>query len=432
MAGPAALLERLAAGRKADRGGDPVRARRLQPAPRPVVHRDRGREPEPAQEPGLRLVRAARPPHERPRPPRGGGGDGRPVRGDRPSRGRACGAAKRVGALLAEAERAFDPRDPAAVLPKLLAAHAALRALARRPVGRREAARAPRRDPLGVRSLARGDGGEPVGDAREHVPAERHRPRPRGTRRRRSSAFSAPWGTGEGLPSGAALKLNEPVQGSHERPRSRGRRGHPAPLAARARPGEGSTSSRSRATRIRARRRGAARAVRRRDGRRETSTFESPVLLPPDRPGEGRGDPPLRRRAARDARAGRGRRRPSRRPAAHREGHGPRRGDAVGAGGPPPLTPAIVAAATGEGTKAAAAAPVRIDGTVRLGLPREWRVEPSVRPFSLDAGVRRDVRVHGAPARQARRRDADRRGRPPAATPGPSRSAGSSTRTCRR
>ncbi len=90
---PPALLERLAARRQADRECDPVRAGRLQPAPRPVVHRDRGREPEPAQEPGLRLVRAARPPHERPRPPRGGGGEGRPVRGDRRRRGRASGAA---------------------------------------------------------------------------------------------------------------------------------------------------------------------------------------------------------------------------------------------------------------------------------------------------------------------------------------------------
>ena len=36
---------------------------------------------------------------------------------------------ERVGTLLTEAERAFDPRDPAAVLPKLLEAHSALRAL---------------------------------------------------------------------------------------------------------------------------------------------------------------------------------------------------------------------------------------------------------------------------------------------------------------
>ena len=41
-------------------GAIPFELGRLQPAPRPVVHRDRGREPEPAQEPGLRLVRAPR------------------------------------------------------------------------------------------------------------------------------------------------------------------------------------------------------------------------------------------------------------------------------------------------------------------------------------------------------------------------------------
>jgi hypothetical protein len=55
-------------------------------------------------------------------------------------------------------------------------------------------------------------------------------------------------------------------------------------------------------------------------------------------------------------------------------------------GGPPPLTPAIVAAATGDGTNDAAVAPVKIDGAVRLGLPREWRVEPAVRSFSLAPG----------------------------------------------
>ena len=115
-----------------------ARRRRLQPAARRVVRRDRGRQPQHAQEPGLR--RGAQPRAERrilqdPRRGRRAGGRRREeaaerAPGNRRSRGSTsrsvAGARPRACARRSSARRQFDPAHPAATIPALLEVDAAL------------------------------------------------------------------------------------------------------------------------------------------------------------------------------------------------------------------------------------------------------------------------------------------------------------------
>lgn len=289
-----------------------------------------------------------------------------------------------VGALLAEAERAFDPNAPASVLPKLLAAHAAMKALSPDPwldVKRRELLSAIRSAsglwleamagspsatpgsafPLSVSALVRAGGPATLAKVR------------------------APWGLGEGLPAAAELKLNETVQGSTSVP-------VPAdaevtqPHWLRERPGRGLYAVPKPADAIRA------------DGATirvlfdvtmgtETLTFDEPVSFRRTDPVKGEEirpfvvEPPVALELAQDVvvlpddapRVVKVTVRAAQTPSAR--------------GGPPPLTPAIVAAATGEAGKDAAVLAAKVEGTVRLALPAEWKVEPAARPFSLAPGA---------------------------------------------
>ena len=425
---PPPLLECLAARRQADRGRDPVRAGRLQPPPRPVVHRDRGREPEPAQEPGVRLVGAARPADELPRPPRGGAGRGRPVRGDRHLLGaragrRACRPSPRRGGT---GVRPQGPRRRSSEAPRRPRGDAGPAA---RPVGRGEARRAPRRDPLGLGPLARGDGGEPVGDAGERVPARRHGPRPRG-RRRDSRPGRRPVGRRRRASIRGRDEAERAGPGLDERPGAGRRRGDPAALAPReTRPGP---LRRPRAARRHpARRRGAPRRLRDRP-RRGDAPLRRAGPLPEDRPGEGGGDPALRRRAASDGRPRGEGPRPPGRPAARRQGDGPHGRDSGRSHGPAAADPFDRRLRDGRRRQAGGGAPEegrRHRSSVGPpGVARRAR-RPPVLPRARDE---RDVRVHASAARGAGRRDALGARSSRAGRRGASRSAGSSTRTCRR
>ena len=119
----------------------------------------------------------------------------------------------RVGRLLDEAERLFDAREPARVLPKLLEAHAALRGLGPDPwveVKRRELLAAIRSaSGLWLEAMAASPSATPGSAFRLNVTALVRAGGPATLAR-----VVVPWGTGEGLPAGAELKLNEPVAGS--------------------------------------------------------------------------------------------------------------------------------------------------------------------------------------------------------------------------
>lgn len=289
-----------------------------------------------------------------------------------------------VGTLLAEAERSFDPRDPAAVLPKLLAAHAALQALAPDPwldVKRLELLSAIRSaSGLWLDAMAVSPSATPGSSFQLTVSAL-----VRAGSAATLARVRAPWGASAGLPAAAELKLNEPVQGTTS---------VPVPLDAevtqphwlRERPG-----------------RGLYVVSRPRDGIRadgatirvlfdvtmgtQTLTFDEPVYFRRTDPVKGEEirpfvvEPPVTLELAEDVvvlpddqpRTVRVTVRAAETPSTR--------------GGPPPLTPAIVASATGEGEKGSVAAPKPVDGTVRLGVPSGWRTEPAERSFSLAPGA---------------------------------------------
>ena len=289
-----------------------------------------------------------------------------------------------VGALLAEAERAYDPREPASVLPKLLAAHAAMKTLSPDPwldAKRQELLSAIRSaSGLWLEAMAASPSATPGSAFRLSVSALV----------RAGSGFTltrvrAPWGTGEGLPAAAELKLNEPVQGATSVP-------VPAdaevtqPHWLRERPGRGLYVVPKPRDGIRAD--GAAiRVLFDVTMGAETLTFDEPVYFRRTDPVKGEEirpfvvEPPVTLELGQDvvvlpddqARAVRVTVRAAETPSTR--------------GGPPPLTPAIVAAATGDATKDAALVAAKVEGTVRLGLPPEWRIEPAARPFSLAPGA---------------------------------------------
>jgi hypothetical protein len=194
-----------------------------------------------------------------------------------------------------------------------------------------------------------------------------------------------PWGPGDGLPSGAVLKLNEPVQGATD---------VPVPATAevtqphwlRERPGRGLYVVPEPRDAIRPD--GAAlRVLFDVTMGGETVTFEEPVLFRRTDPVKGEEirpfvvEPPVSLELEEDVVV-----LPDDRPRTVRVTVRAAETPTAKAG-PPPLTPSIVAAATGEGAKDAGAAVTRVDGTVHLGLPREWRVVPDVRAFSLAPGA---------------------------------------------
>lgn len=291
---------------------------------------------------------------------------------------------ERVGRLLAEAEKAFDPRDPAAVLPRLLEAHAALRALPKDPwvaVKRRELLDA-------VRS-ASGLWLEAMAASPSATPGSAFRLNATALVRAGSGATLArvvvPWGKGEGLPAGAELKLNEPVQGSTTVP-------VPAdaevtqPHWLRARPGKGLYAVPSPKDAIRPD--GAALRVSFdvvMGG--ETLTYDVPVLFRRTDPVKGEEirpflvEPPVTVALGEEVLV-----LPDDEPrmvkVTVRAAEAP-----VDRTGPPPLTPAIVANATGADGKGASEPPRMVEGTVRLAVPDGWRVEPASRPFSLAPGA---------------------------------------------
>lgn len=290
---------------------------------------------------------------------------------------------ERVGALLAEAESAFEPRDPGAVLPKLTAAHSALRALPSDPwieVKRRELLDAIRSaSGLWLEAMAASPSATPGSTFRLNVTALVRAGAPATL-----VGVEVPWGTGEGLPSGAELKLNEPVLGGTSIPVPPDAE-VTQPHWLKSPPGRGLYSVPEPRDAIRPD--GAALRVRfgvAMGG--ETLEFEVPVLFRRTDPVKGEEirpfvvEPPVTLELEEDVVV-----LPDDRPrtvrVTVRAAEPP-----TTRGGPPPLTPAIVAAATGEGTKDSAAALVKIDGAVRLGLPREWRVEPAVRSISLVPG----------------------------------------------
>lgn len=291
---------------------------------------------------------------------------------------------ERVGRLLDEAEKAFDPRDPGAVLPKLLAAHAAMRALPREPwvdVKRLELLAAIRSaSGLWLEAMAASPTATPGSTFRLNVTALVRAGMPATLAR-----VVVPWGAGEGLPAGAEMKLNEPVQGSTKIP-------VPAdaevtqPHWLRARPGRGLYAVPEPRDAIRPD--GAALRVEFEvllGG--ETLTYEVPVLFRRTDPVKGEEirpfivEPPVSVELEEAVVV-----LPDHRPrvvkATVRAAETP-----TDRTGPPPLTPSIVASATGEDGKAGVAPPQKVDGAVRLSVPGEWRVEPAVRPFSLEPGT---------------------------------------------
>ena len=289
-----------------------------------------------------------------------------------------------VGRLLAEAERTFDPRDPGATLPRLVAAHAALRALPNDPwveVKRRELLAAIRSaSGLWLEAMAASPSATPGSTFRLNVTAL-----VRAGGAATLARVVVPWGSGAGLPAGAELKLNEPVQGVTS---------VPVPVDAevtqphwlRAKPGRGLYAVPEPRDAIRPD--GAAlRVVFEVVLGGETLVYEVPVLFRRTDPVKGEEirpfvvEPPVTVELEEEV--------------VVLPDHGPRVVKATVRAaetpadrtGPPPLTPSIVASATGEGAGAAEAAVQKVDGAVRLSVPREWRVEPAVRPFSLAPGT---------------------------------------------
>jgi len=292
--------------------------------------------------------------------------------------------AEGVGRLLDEAERAFDPRDPAAVLPKLLAAHARMRALPNDPW-----VEVKRRELLGAIRSASGLWLEAMAASPSATPGSAFRLNVTALVRAGEAATLArvvvPWGAGEGLPAGAEMKVNEPVQGSTRVP-------VPAdaevtqPHWLRERPGRGLYAV------------PAPRDAIRPDGAAlrvsfevvlggETLSYEVPVLFRRTDPVKGEEirpfvvEPPVSVELDEEVVL-----LPDHRPrvvkATVRAAETP-----ADRTGPPPLTPAIVASATGTEGKAGEPPPQKVDGAVRLSVPGEWKVEPAVRPFSLAPGT---------------------------------------------
>ncbi len=292
--------------------------------------------------------------------------------------------AERVSRLLDEAERAYDPRDPAAVLPTLLAAHAGMRALPNDPwvdVKRRELLAAIRSaSGLWLEAMAASPSATPGSAFRLNVTAL-----VRAGGAATLARVVVPWGSGEGLPAGAEMKVNEPVQGSTS---------VPVPVDAevtqphwlRERPGRGLYAV------------PAPRDAIRPDGvalrvsfevvmAGETLTYEEPVYFRRTDPVKGEEirpfvvEPPVTVELDGEVVV-----LPDHRPrvvrATVRAAETPK--DRTG---PPPLTPSIVASATGADGKAGDAPPPKVEGAVRLSVPGRWRVEPAVRPFSLAPGT---------------------------------------------
>jgi LmbE family N-acetylglucosaminyl deacetylase len=297
--------------------------------------------------------------------------------------GRVPGGA-RVGQLLAEAERLFDAREPSRVLPKLLEAHSALRGLGADPwveVKRRELLAAIRSaSGLWLEAIAASPSATPGSAFRLNVTALVRAGAPANLAR-----VVVPWGAGEGLPSGAELKLNEPVSGSASVPVP-GDAEATQPHWLRARPSRGLYAAPEPKDAIRP------------DGASlrvsfdvvmagETLTYEEPVYFRRTDPVKGEEirpfvvEPPVSVELE--------------------EGvlilpdHSPRVVKVTvraaelpkDRSGPPPLTPSIVASATGADGQAGEAPPPNVDGAVRLSVPAGWRVEPAVRPFALAPGA---------------------------------------------
>jgi LmbE family N-acetylglucosaminyl deacetylase len=289
-----------------------------------------------------------------------------------------------VGRLLAEAERAFDPQNPAAALPKLLAAHAAMKTLPNDPW-----VEVKRRELLAVIRSASGLWLEAMATSPSATPGSTFRLNVSALVRAGGSATLArvrvPWGTGEGLPAGAELKVNEPVQGATNVPVPRSAE-VTQPHWLREKPGRGLYAVPEPRDAIRPD--GAALRVLfdvTMDG--QELTFDEPVLFRRTDPVKGEEirpflvEPPVTLDLEEDVVV-----LPDDRPrtvrVTVRAAETP-----TTRGGPPPLTPSIVAAATGEEARDAAAAATKVDGTVRLGLPSGWRVTPAARAFSLAPGT---------------------------------------------
>jgi len=289
-----------------------------------------------------------------------------------------------VDSLLAEAERSFDPRDPAAVLPKLLEAHAALRALPSDPWVETK-----RKELLAVVRSASGLWLEAMAASPSATPGSAFRLNVTALVRAGAPAelvgVRVPWGSGEGLPARAALKVNEPVQGGASVP-------VPADAAVtqphwlRARPGKGRYVVAEPRDAIRPD--GAALRVGfdvRMGG--ETLSFEEPVLFRRTDPVKGEEvrpfvvEPAVTLELEESVLV-----LPDDRPRSVRVTVRAAETPAEKTG-PPPLTPAIVASGAGGDGAAAAPPPKPLEGTVRLGLPAGWRVEPASRPFSLAPGT---------------------------------------------
>lgn len=297
--------------------------------------------------------------------------------------GRVSGGAG-VGRLLEEAERLFDVREPSRVLPKLLEAHAAMRGLRADPwveVKRRELLAAIRSaSGLWLEAIAASPSATPGSAFRLKVTALVRAGAPATLAR-----VAVPWGAGEGLPSGAELKLNEPVSGSAS---------VPVPVDAettqphwlRSRPSRGLYAVPEAKDSIRP------------DGASlrvsfdvvmsgETLTYEEPVYFRRTDPVKGEEirpfvvEPPVSVELEEEVLV-----LPDHRPrvvrATVRAAEAP-----TDRSGPPPLTPSIVASASGAEGKGGEAPPPKVDGAVRLSVPAEWRVEPAVRPFALAPGA---------------------------------------------
>ncbi len=290
----------------------------------------------------------------------------------------------RVGRLLDEAERLFDAREPARVLPKLLEAHAALRGLGPDPwveVKRRELLAAIRSaSGLWLEAMAASPSATPGSAFRLNVTALVRAGGPATLAR-----VVVPWGTGEGLPAGAELKLNEPVAGSTFVP-------VPADAAVtqphwlEARPTRGLYVVPAPKDAIRAD--GAALRVAfdvSMGG--ETLTYDVPVLFRRTDPVKGEEirpflvEPPVTVALEEEVLVF--------------PDHSPRVVKVTvraaelpkDRSGPPPLTPSIVASAGGTDAKAGSEPPAKVDGAVRLAAPAAWRVEPASRPFALAPGT---------------------------------------------
>lgn len=289
----------------------------------------------------------------------------------------------RVGRLLDEAERAFDPRDPAGVLPKLLEAHAAMRALPRETWVERKRAEllAAIRSASGLwlEAMAASPSATPGSAFRLNVTALVRAGGPANLAR-----VVVPWGRGEGLPAGAELKLNEPVQGTTSIP-------VPAdaevtqPHWLRSPPSRGLYSVPSPQDAIRPD--GAALRVSFEVAMGgETLAYEVPVLFRRTDPVKGEEirpflvEPPVTVELEESVLV--------------LPDHGPRHVRATVRAaeppadrtGPPPLTPSIVASATGADAKGGAEPAAAVTGLVRLTAAGGWRIEPADRPFSLAPG----------------------------------------------